>query len=217
MAIYLPENAPLHTRTRLEQDDTARALREAGTQFVVYDPQLADDDVLLLHFPFAWDGQARRVVAACTSGLCRNAQSQPRKWCFEKFEVAVAFYSDGFSEAMLQQMLLLMRDVREWMNSPAHPAFGIGDWIEHFPLLASRPSALLIPPTPELVQAGLRPFSSSTSALEIRDWVNPDALMRAGSRGFLQIVPIFESEFAHVASTKDGFRFLLQHLLASDG
>jgi len=182
----------------------------------VYDPQLADDDVVLLHFPFAWDGEARGVAAVCTSGLCREPQARTRRWCFEKFEIAVAFYSEGFSEALLQQLLLLTREVREWLEKSAEPAFGIGDWIEHFPLLAGRRSAVLIPPTPELVQAGLRPLSSSSNPLQIGDWANPDALIRAGAHGFLQAVPIFESEFAHVAATKDGFRFFLEHLLASD-
>lgn len=48
------------------------------------------------------------------------------------------------------------------------------------------------------------------------DWLNPDALLQAGSHGVLQAVPLFESEYAHLASTRDGFGFFLQHLLASD-
>ena len=216
MPQYLPGDAPAQTRQRLERCQSVRALRNAGTQFLVYDPQLADNDVLLLHFPFAWDDEAQKVAVVCTSGLCRTAQPLRRKWCFETFEIVVAFYSSGFSETLLRQMLLLTRDVRDWMADARAPAFGIGDWVANFPLLAGRPSALFIPPTPELVQSGLRPLSTRPSELQVGDWPNPDALLQAGSHGFLQAVPLFESEYAHIALTHDGLRFFLDHLLATD-
>lgn len=216
MPIFRPENVAARARKRLERCGAAQGLRRAGTEFLVYDAQLADDDVLLLHFPFSWHAEARQVAVACTSGLCQAPQRQRRKWCFESFEIAIAFYSDGFSEGLLRQLLSLSRDVREWMATSATPAFGIGDWVADFPLLAGRPSALLIPPTPELVQSGLRPSLGGPSELRLADWLNPDALLDAGKLGFLQAVPLFESEYAHVASTRDGFGFFLNHLLATD-
>lgn len=216
MTLYLPEGAPKATQERLRASRAAHALEAAGTPFLVYDPQLADDDVLLLHFPFEPPGSSRRVAAVCTSGLCKSAQRQPRPWCFETFELAVAFYSPGFSTTLLQHLLLLTRDLRDWLADPQGPAFGIGDWIEHFPILAGARSALLIPPVPELVEAGLRPFYELPSTLALRDWVNPEVLRAAGSFGFLQAVPVYPAEYEHIASTRDGFRFFLDHLLASD-
>jgi hypothetical protein len=216
MSLYLPDEAPNSTKTRLRGSRAAQALRAAGTPFLVYDPRLADDDVLLLHFFFEWPEGSRRVAAVCTSGLCRAPQRRPRAWCFETFELAVAYFSPGFSTTFLEHVLLLTRDVRDWMADPAQPAFGIGDRIEHFPLIGDARSALLIPPVPELVESGLRPFDVLPSTLAIRDWLNPEAVRAAGAFGFLQAVSLHPAEYDHVASTGDGFRFFLDHLLASD-
>lgn len=102
------------------------------------------------------------------------------------------------------------------MATPGQPAFGVGDWIQHFPLIGEPKSGLLIPPVPDLVLAGLRPFYALPSTLALRDWVNPDELRAAGSFGFLQAVSLHPAEYERVASTGDGFRFFLDHLLPSD-
>ena len=216
MSLYLPEDAPEATRASLRDSRAAQALNAAGTPFLVYDPELAEDDVLLLHFFFDPPGSSPRIAAVCTSGLCRTAQLQPRAWCFDTFEIAVAFYSPGFSTTFLHHLLLLTRDVRDWLAVPQHPAFGVGDWIEHFPMIGDARSALLIPPVPELVEAGLRPFDALPSTLAMRDWLNPDALRAAGRFGFLQAVSLYPAEYDRVATTRDGFRFFLDHVLASD-
>jgi hypothetical protein len=215
-SLWLPEGAPARTKATLAVSDAARALQRAGTRFLVYDPELVKGDAVLLAFQFAWSDDSPTVSAICTSGLCQAPQLNRRAWCFERFELVVAFYSGGFSEALFRQLLLLTRDVREWLANASHPAFGIGDWIAHFPLLAGQPSALLAPPAPELVQAGLHPSTQGSSDLPMRDWLKPDALLRAGSTGFLQAVPLFASEYEHVAANEDGFGFFLEHLVASD-
>jgi hypothetical protein len=216
MSLYLPDEAPLSTRAKLRASRAALALRAAGTPFLVFDPLLAEDDVLLLHFRVEPSDESSPVAAVCTSGLCTRAQPQPRAWCFERFELAVAFFSPGFSATFLQHLLLLTRDVRDWMAAPEQPAFGIGDWIQHFPLVGETKSALLIPPVPELVLAGLRPFDTLPSTLAIGDWLDPVAMRAAGSFGFLQAVSMHPAEYEHVASTRDGFRFFLDHLLPTD-
>lgn len=216
MSLYLPDEAPPSTRTKLRASRAALALQAAGTPFLVFDPLLSDDDVLLLHFPVESSDESSPVAAVCTSGLCKSAQAHPRAWCFEMFELAVAFFSPGFSTTFLQHLLLLTRDVRDWMAAPEQPAFGIGDWIQHFPMIGEPKSALLIPPVPELVLAGLRPFDTLPSTLATRDWLDPDAMRAAGTFGFLQAVSLYPAEYDHVASTRDGFRFFLDHLLPTD-
>jgi hypothetical protein len=216
MSLYLPDEAPPSTRAKLRASRAALALRAAGTQFLVFDPLLTDDDVLLLHFLVEHPDESLPVAAVCTSGLCKSAQPRPRAWCFGLFELAVAFFSPGFSTTFLQHLLLLTRDVRDWMAAPEQPAFGIGDWMEHFPMIGESKSALLIPPVPELVLAGLRPFDTLPSTLATRDWLDPGALRAAGDFGFLQAVSIYPAEYDHVASTRDGFRFFLDHLLPSE-
>jgi hypothetical protein len=216
MSLYLPEDAPALTRATLRASRSVQALTAAGTRFLVFDPGLADDDVLLLHFFFQPPGSGQRVSAVCTSGLCETAQRQPRAWCFDELELVVAYYSPGFSTTFLQHLLLLSRDVRDWLREPAQPAFGFGDSIEHFPLVGDARSALLIPPLPELVLSGLRPFSTLPSTMPLRDWLNPAALRAAGPFGFVQAVSLFPAEYEHVRATADGFRFFLEHLLASD-
>jgi hypothetical protein len=215
-SLYLPEDVPTGAQVRLGESYAARSLRDAGTRFLVYDPGLVEGDALLLGFQFAWSDDSPTVSAICTSGLCQTPQLNRRAWCFERFELVVAFYSRGFSEALFRQLLLLTRDVREWLADASHPAFGIGDWLEHFSLIAGLPSALLVPPAPELVQAGLRPSTNGSTELAERDWLNPDALLRAGPVGFLQAVPLFAAEYEHVAASKDGFNFFLGQLVASD-
>ena len=171
--LRLPEDATTRTKARLGESYAARALQAAGTRFLVYDPELMQGDALLLGFQFAWSDDSPTVSAICTSGLCQAPQLNRRAWCFERFELVVAFYSSGFSEALFRQLLLLTRDVREWLADASLPAFGIGDWLAHFPLLAGQPSALLVPPTPELVQAGLRARewpSQSMIAVEAPGW-----------------------------------------------
>src|SRR5262245_8818506 len=116
--LYSPTDAPLRTRSRLDQGYTAQALREAGTDFVVYDPELADDDVVILHSQFCWDEQSQAVSIACTSGLCHREQPRPRKWCFPRFELAVAFHSPGLPLEVLRGLLLFARDLREWTALP---------------------------------------------------------------------------------------------------
>ena len=216
MSLYLPEDAPEGTRAKLRSSRAAHALTAAGTPFLVFDPRLADDDVLLLHFLFEPPGSARRVAAVCTSGLCKTAQRHPRAWCFDTFEIVVAYYSPGFSTTLLEHLILLSRGIRDCLGDPRQSAFGIGDWIDHFPMVGDARSALLIPPVPELVFSGLRPFATLPSSLAMRDWLNPDALRAAGPFGFLQAVSLFPTEYEHVRSTGDGFRFFLDHLLASD-
>lgn len=216
MTLYLPENAPPLARSRLRASRAAQALAAAGTAFLVYDPELADDDVLLLHFFVEPPDGSPRVAGVCTSGLCSRAQTHTREWCFETFELAVAFVSPGFSTAFLQHLLLLTRDVREWLADAAQPAFGFGDWIAHFPMIGEAKSALLIPPVPELVHAGLRPFDALPSHLASHDWLAPQALRAAGSFGFMQAVSVYPAEYDHIAASKDGFRFFLDHLLASN-
>ena len=216
MTLYLPEQAPRSTQAKLRASRTADALAAADTPFLVYDPQLADDDVLLLHFFFEPPGSASRVAAVCTSGLCKEPQGQPRPWCFDRFELVVAYFSPGFSTTFLHHLLLLSHDVRDWLADASQPAFGVGDSIEHFPLVGSPRSALLIPPVPELVHSGLRPFDTLPSPFAIRDWLSPEALRARGSFGFLQAVSLHPAEYEHVTATGDGFRFFLDHLLASD-
>jgi hypothetical protein len=216
MSLYLPDDAPPSTKAKLRASRAALALRAAGTPFLVFDPLLAEDDVLLLHFIVQPPDESPPVAAVCTSGLCKSAQPQPRAWCFEMFELAVAFFSPGFSTTLLRHLLLLTRDVRDWMAAPEQPAFGIGDWIQHFPMIGESKSALLIPPVPELVLAGLRPFDTLPSSLAIRDWLDPDAMHAAGAFGFLQAVSIYPTEYDHVASTRNGHRFFLDHLLPTE-
>jgi hypothetical protein len=216
MSLYLPEDAPAATKAKLQGSRAVQALEAAGTPFLVYDPRLAADDVVLLHFFFDSPEGGPRVSAVCTSGLCATEQRQPRAWCFPTFELAVAFFSPGFSVTFLHHLLLLTRDVRDCLADPNHPAFGIGDWISPFPMIGDARSALFVPPAPELVQSGLRPFDALPSTLEMRDWLNPGALRAAGSFGFLQAVSIHAAEFDHVVSSGNGFRFFLDHLLASD-
>jgi hypothetical protein len=214
MPLYVPELVPPGTQARLETSRPAQDLENAGTPFLVYDPDLPEDDLLILHFPFSWGHGAPNVAAMCTSGLLKTNQPEPRRWCFPRFELVVAYYSPGFSEAFLQQFALAALDLREASREAKQPAFGFGDWIDNFPLLEHRKAALLIPPTAEMFQAGLGPRAET--GVTIDAWLNPDALLQAGPFGYVQAVPLWDEEFAHVAATGDGFRFFLDHLLASD-
>jgi len=215
MALLLPELAPESTKRRLAAARTARDLRSAGTPFLVYDPEFEDDDLLILHFPFCWGGDAPQVAVMCSSGLMNKDQPEPRRWCFDRFELVVAFQSAGFSEAFLHQFALAARGLRLSSEEATQPAFGFGDWIDRFPLLEGRSAALLIPPIPEVFQAGLRP-PSETSDLSMDSWLDPNALMRSPAFGYVQLVPLADSEFEAIASSRDGFGFFLKHLLPSE-
>lgn len=174
---------------------------------------------------FRWDETAPHVCCVATAGLWKYEQPLPRIWCFPRTELAFAFYGPPDALAPAADTLLAAAiELRDAMVKEG-TSFGMGDALDDMPLVDGLPSALLVPPVPELVISGLRPYrwtedgfetSTLTPKAALDRWHLPDVLRSRGDVGFLQLVPLHEAEYAWVAENHRGYDLFARGLLATD-
>ncbi len=174
---------------------------------------------------FKWDEEAPTVCCLATAGLWRYEQPLPRIWCFPRTELAFAFYGppDALAPAAYT-FLAAAVEFREAMVKDG-ASFGMGDALEDLPLVDGMPCALLVPPVPELVISGLRPYRHSEEGFEpstltpkaaLDRWNLPDILRSRGDVGFVQVVPLHQAEYDWVAESHRGYELFARGLLANE-
>ncbi len=174
---------------------------------------------------FKWDEDAEAVCCLSTAGLWRYEQPVPRIWCFPRTEIAFAFY--GPPDALAPAAYTFLSAALEFRDALVKDgaSFGMGDGLEDLPIVEGRPSSLLIPPVPELVISGLRPYRFTDEGFEtnvltpkaaLERWNQPDVLRSRGDVGFIQLVPLHEQEYRWVAESHRGYELFARGLLASD-
>jgi len=94
--------------------------------------------------------------------------------------------------------------------------FAIGDHVQNASLAGGFPSALLIPPIPELLFSGLAPFDaqSTRANIHLSEWTDHERLHSSGDHLFVQLAPLTAEEYE--VARWDGLRFFANALLASD-
>lgn len=173
---------------------------------------------------FRWDEEAPPICCLATAGLWRYEQSVPRIWCFPRTELAFAF--KGPPDALAPAAYSFLAAAVEFRAAIVKDGatFGLGDGIEDLPLVDGMPSSLLVPPVPELVISGLRPYrlgedgfepSALTAQAALDRWAMPDVLRSRGDVGFVQVVPLFEDEYRWMAEQHKGYELFAHGLLAS--
>jgi hypothetical protein len=193
--------------------------------------------------PFRWEEGAPWIWLFCTVGLSSLTQVQKDaplgrqvakvsphlELCAAMREPAASPRWEGFREAwgagalstygavppIITRFALVAQDFASWIVRDGD-AFAFGDHVENACLAPGFPSALLVPPVPELVVSGLWPFDARKGRSEIvlGRWADRDALHAAGDHQFVQVAPLEADEYE--AARWDGWRFFLQALLATD-
>lgn len=173
---------------------------------------------------FRWDEEAAPICCLATAGLWHYEQSVPRIWCFPRTELAFAF--QGPPDALAPAAYSFLAAAVEFRAAIVKDGatFGMGDGIEDLPLVDDMPSALLVPPVPELVISGLRPYkrtddgfepSTLTAKAALDRWNHPEVLRARGDVGFVQVVPLHAAEYAWMAEQHMGYELFARGLLAT--
>jgi hypothetical protein len=114
---------------------------------------------------------------------------------------------------------MIAQDIASWMTRERE-SFAIGDPIKNASMTTRLPSAVLIPPVPELLVTGLSPFSIVDGApqkatIPPGSWIEKDLLLSSGSHLFLQLASLLPEEF-EVALNESGWNFFMHGLLPTD-
>ena len=200
-----------------------------------------DARVGVVFMPFRWDQEAPWLWLLATVGLSAHVQpahaaplARPVAKPSRGFELCAALrepetaswalfrraWNEGtLAEAaaapsILERFALIGQDFASWMLQDGD-SFALGDHVQNASFAAGFPSALLIPPLPELLVSGLGPFDAEgrPGQLAMGDWQDPDALRSAGDHHFLQLAPLTELEYA--VAQWDGMGFFRHALLAT--
>jgi hypothetical protein len=193
--------------------------------------------------PFCWDDGEPWIWLLCTVGLasitqvakpapigkkvapvsphfelCAAVLEPPSPPMWEEFRRAWEEDELDTCEALptiIPRFAEIAHDFASWIVRDGD-AFAIGDHVQHACLAPEFPSALLVPPIPELFVSGLRPFDAEAvvSELPIGRWPERDALHAAGDHLFIQLAPLRAEEYD--VARWDGYRFFLNALLATN-
>jgi hypothetical protein len=219
------KNAPGATVEAYLTSPTVESLGWAKIAPLLTEAEIDDvGTITVAAWTFRWDEQAPTICCLATAGLWRYEQSLPRIWCFPRTELAFAF--TGPPESLASAAYSFLTAAVEFRTAIVKDgaSFGMGDGIEDLPLVDGMPSALLVPPVPELVISGLRPYkrfedgfepSTLTAKAALDRWSHPDVLRARGDIGFVQVVPLHDAEYRWMSEKHMGYELFAKGLLAT--